>query len=180
MKGRPTSRRDLIRRPRSSRPGQLWVVIVDASASTRRQGALGKAKGLLLKLFEQAYRQRARIALLHATGNQPQWLWQGRKSATALHHWLQDLGAGGGTPLIEAVRQAAEWQLRRQRLKPGEQQRLLILTDGRLRDWQPLSPCACPALLVDLESTGIRLGRAQRLASELGAGYRHIDSLLNH
>ena len=87
------------------------------------------------------------------------------------------VGAGGGTPLLAAVQQAADWQARRQRLHPAERQRLLIITDGRLRDWPALTPSACPALLVDIESAPIRLGRARQLAAELGADYRHIDSL---
>lgn len=159
------------------RAGELWLVIVDASASTQRHGALSQAKGLLAQLFEQAYRQRARLAVLHAGGAQAQWLWQGQKAGAALQDWLSALGAGGGTPLIEALQQAASWLKRRQQLKPAEQQRLLILTDGRLRDWPALTPCACPSLLVDIECAPIRLGRGRQLAAELGAEYRHIEAL---
>ena len=79
--------------------------------------------------------------------------------------------------LFDALQQAADWQARRQRLHPIERQRLLIITDGRLRDWPALTPSACPALLVDIESAPIRLGRARQLADELGTDYRHIDSL---
>lgn len=164
-------------RARSRKPGELWLVIVDASASTRRHGALAQAKGLLAETFEQAYRQRARLAVLHATGAQPRWLWQGQKASTQLQDWLQQLGAGGGTPLIEALQQAREWLDQRQRQKPAEQQRLLVLTDGRLRDWPTLQPLGCPTVLVDIEGGAVRLGRAQKLAQELGADYRQIDEL---
>lgn len=152
-------------------------MIVDTSASTRRHGALSKAKGLLVDVFEQARRQRARLALLHATGRQAQWLWQGQKASHAVQQWLDELGAGGGTPLIDALQQAANWQACRQRLHPAEQQRLLVITDGRLRDWPTLPPSTCPALLVDIESAPIRIGRARQLAAELGADYYPIDSL---
>nr|WP_236032977.1 VWA domain-containing protein [Pseudomonas schmalbachii] len=175
--GRPRKRQDLLHRPRSARAAELWLVVVDASASTRRGGALSRAKGLLAEVFAQAYRQRARLAVLEAGGAQPRWLWQGHKAGAALQQWLENLGAGGGTPLLEALQQAADWQQRRQRLKPDESQRLLILTDGRLRDWPPQAPLPCPAVLVDIESTAVRLGRARQLAAELGADYRHIDSL---
>jgi len=164
-------------RPRSAKPSQLWLVIVDASASTRRHGALSKAKGLLSELFEQARRQRARLAVLHATGRQAQWLWQGQKASQVLQHWLNELGAGGGTPLFDALQQAAAWQARRQHLHPAERQRVLIITDGRLRAWPALAPSACPSVLVDIESAPIRLGRARQLADELGADYHHIDEL---
>ena len=177
LRGRPRKVADLVCRPRSQCPNELWLVIVDASASTRRHGALVQAKGLLAGVFESAYRQRARLAVLHATGAQAQWLWQGQKASPALHHWLGELGAGGGTPLIEALQQASRWLERRQRHKPMEQQRLLVLTDGRVKDWPRLEPLACPALLVDIEGGAIRLGQAKRLAEELGAEYRPIACL---
>ena len=162
-------------RARSRKPGELWLVIVDASASTRRHGALAQAKGLLAETFEQAYRQRARLAVLHATGAQPRRLWQGQKASAQLQNWLEQLGAGGGTPLIEALQQARDWLEKRQRQKPDEHQRLLVLTDGRLRDWPALQPLPCPSLLVDIEGGAVRLGRARKLADELGSEYRRID-----
>ncbi|WP_172419301.1 vWA domain-containing protein [Pseudomonas nitroreducens] len=175
--GRPQRRADLVLRARSRKPGELWLVIVDASASTRRHGALAQAKGLLADTFEQAYRQRARLAVLHATGAQARWLWQGQKASGQLQEWLEQLGAGGGTPLFEAIEQAREWLDRRQRQNPGEQQRLLVLTDGRLRDWPALQPLNCPTVLVDIEGGVVRLGRARKLADELGAEYRQIAEI---
>lgn len=152
-------------------------MIVDASGSTRRHGALSKAKGLLGEVFEQARRQRVRLALLQANGNQADWVWPGHKVTGAQQQWLADLGAGGGTPLLDALQQAAAWQRRRQRLKPAEVHRMLILTDGRLRDSAALERSLCPAMLVDIESAPIRLGRARQLAEQLGAEYQHIDTL---
>lgn len=153
------------------------MVIVDASGSTGRHGALTQAKGLLAELFEQAYRQRVRLAVLDAQGAEPRWHVQGQKASGHLRRWLDELGAGGGTPLIPALRLAHEWVQRRQRLKPSEQQRQLILTDGRLRDWPALPASPCPTLLVDIECAPIRLGRARRLAEALGAEYRHLEAL---
>ncbi|MDU4250865.1 vWA domain-containing protein [Pseudomonas sp.] len=175
--GRPQRRADLVLRARSRKPGELWLVIVDASASTRRHGALAQAKGLLADTFEQAYRQRARLAVLHATGAQARWLWQGQKASGQLQEWLEQLGAGGGTPLVEAIEQAREWLDRRQRQNRSEQQRLLVLTDGRLRDWPALQPLNCPTVLVDIEGGVVRLGRARKLADELGAEYRQIAEI---
>lgn len=98
--------------------------------------------------------------MLEAGGAQPRWLWQGQKASPELHAWLHQLGAGGGTPIIEALQLATPWLLRRQRHKPGEQQRLLLLTDGRLRDWPQLAALPCPGLLLDTERAPIRFGRA--------------------
>ena len=175
--GRPRQRRDLHWQARRQRPSELWLVIVDASASTRRQGALAQAKGLLRELFDRAYRQRARLAVLEAGGQAPRWLSHGQKAGSGLNDWLQHLGAGGGTPVISALEQAQHWLAQRQRHKPAEQHQVIVLTDGRLRDWPALSALPCPSLLIDTERSPIRLGRAQRLAAELGAAYHHIDEL---
>ncbi|MCF5104554.1 magnesium chelatase, partial [Pseudomonas proteolytica] len=48
--GRPQSREDLRYHLRSRSAHELWLVIVDASASTRRHQALSDAKGLLAQV----------------------------------------------------------------------------------------------------------------------------------
>ena len=168
---------ELVFRQRRSAAHELWLVIVDASASTRRHQALSDAKGLLAQVFDDAYRQRARLALLTASGATPQWQVQGLKASKGLRGWLQALGAGGGTPLLAAVEEAARWLALRQKQCPEEQQRWLIVTDGRLKEWPSLPALNCPGVLIDIERGPIRLGRARPLAQALGADYRHIDQL---
>nr|WP_314566196.1 VWA domain-containing protein [uncultured Pseudomonas sp.] len=177
LDGRPQSREDLRFHLRSRSAHELWLVIVDASASTRRHRALSDAKGLLAQLFDEAYRQRARMALLTASGQSPKWHVQGLKAAQGLAGWLNLLGAGGGTPLLAALAEAGDWLAVRRKRYPAEQQRLLVITDGRLKDVGELPSLACPGLLVDIERGPIRLGRAQELAAGLQLDYRHIDKL---
>ncbi len=175
--GRPQSREDLLFHLRSRSAQQLWLVIVDASASTRRHHALTDAKGLLAQLFDDAYRQRARMALLTASGQAPKWQVQGLKAAKGLTGWLDQLGAGGGTPLLAALTEAGQWLTARRRRYPAEEQRLLVITDGRLKDIAALPSLECSGLLVDIERGPIRLGRAEALAAGLQLDYRHIDNL---
>lgn len=175
LKGRPRQRDELCWAQRTAAPAQLWLVIVDASASTRRYQALSKAKGLLAELFDQAYRARARLALLTASGREPRWQRHGLKASAALQPWLAELGAGGGTPLLEALQQARQWLTQRQRRYPNEVQHCLILTDGRLKAWPALEALPCSSLLVDMESAPVRLGRARQMALELGAQYQHLE-----
>ncbi|WP_256585787.1 MULTISPECIES: VWA domain-containing protein [Pseudomonas] len=176
LKGRPRQRLDLCWQQRRASAHELWLVIVDASASTRRYQALSQAKGLLAGFFDQAYRQRARLTLLTASGNTPTWQRHGLKASAALQPWLENLGAGGGTPLLAALEQARHWLQARQRQFPAEQQRCLVLTDGRLKAWDPVAPLPCPSLLVDMERAAVRLGRARILAQQLNADYQAIDS----
>jgi magnesium chelatase subunit ChlD-like protein len=178
LRGRPRLRRDLIRQPRSQQASELWLVIVDASASTRRHQALSQAKGLLAQLFDEAYRRRVRMALLTANGNTPRWQHQGLKASRALQPWLDELGAGGGTPLLAAFEQAREWLELRQKRQPGEQHHVVVMTDGRVKDSDGLPGFNCPGLLIDIESGPIRLRRAEQMAVQLGIEYQHIDGLM--
>jgi len=178
LNGRPRQRQDLLFHLRTRSPHELWLVIVDASASTRRHQALSDAKGLLAQLFDNAYRQRARLALLTASGAQPKWQMQGLKASSGLRYWLDGLGAGGGTPLLAALGEAGRWLVARQKRFPAEQQRLLVVTDGRLKDWSMLPSLDCPSLLIDIERGPIRLGRSKQLAAQLQSEYRHIDELV--
>ncbi len=173
--GRPQTREDLLYHLRSRSAHELWLVIVDASASTRRHRALTDAKGLLAQLFDDAYRQRARMALLTASGHSPKWQVQGLKAAKGLADWLDQLGAGGGTPLLAALTEAGAWLTLRRKRYPAERQQLLVITDGRLKDIAGLPLLECPGLLVDIERGPIRIGRAQELAVGLHLDYRHID-----
>ncbi|WP_339418508.1 MULTISPECIES: vWA domain-containing protein [unclassified Pseudomonas] len=177
LDGRPQSREDLRFHLRSRSAHELWLVIVDASASTRRHRALTDAKGLLAQLFDDAYRQRARMALLTASGQSPKWQVQGLKAAKGLAGWLDLLGAGGGTPLFAALTEAGNWLAVRRKRFPTEQQRLLVITDGRLKDVAGLPLLECSGLLIDIERGPIRLGRAEELAAGLQLDYQHIDKV---
>ncbi|WP_371918205.1 VWA domain-containing protein [Pseudomonas sp. ACN8] len=179
LNGRPRQRADLLYQLRTRSPHELWLVIVDASASTRRHQALSDAKGLLAQLFDDAYRQRARLALLTASGSVPEWQVQGLKASNGLRHWLDGLGAGGGTPLLAALGEARHWLAARQKRFPAEQQRFLLVTDGRLKDWSMLPAIECPGLVIDIERGPIHLGRAKVLAAQLQVDYRHIDELIS-
>jgi magnesium chelatase subunit ChlD-like protein len=80
---------------------------------------------------------------------------------------------------LAALGEAGRWLAIRQKRFPAEQQRLLLVTDGRLKDWPGLPVPDCPGLLIDIERGPIRLGRARQMAAALQADYRHIDELIS-
>lgn len=175
LRGRPREAADLAFKTRQNAAQETWVVVVDASASTRRHQALSDAKGLLAQVFEDAYRQRVRVAVLQASGNSPQWQVSGAKASKRLDDWLATLGSGGGTPLLQTLEDVAGWLRLRRKQLPHEQQRFLLLTDGRLKAWSTLPVLACPGILIDIERGPIRLGKSRQMATELAIDYVHID-----
>lgn len=176
-KGLPLCREQLVYRTRYSAPPVLWLVLLDASASTRRGGALSQAKGVVQGVLAQAYRQRATVAVLTLSGGVATWQYQGRRVAAQAPTWLVQQGSGGGTPLAEGLVQARAWLVQRQKRHPHETQRLLVLTDGRIRDMQGIAPLPCETQVVDMECSPVRLGRARLLAQHLGATYCLLEAL---
>ncbi len=79
--------------------------------------------------------------------------------------------------MFAAIEQAKDWLKMRHQRYPAEHLRVLILTDGRVKDMPPCSGFDCESLLIDIEKGPIRLGRARELALRLGAGYRHLEEL---
>ncbi|GGM02087.1 hypothetical protein GCM10009425_11670 [Pseudomonas asuensis] len=143
----------------------------------RRHGALVQAKGVLLGYLEQAYRARASVAVLGAAGAGPQWLSQTRRATQRIPDWLETLGAGGGTPLMESLTQAHEWLQQHRRHHGNGRVNIALLTDGRIRAWTSLPRLDASILVIDAERAPVRLGRARQLAIDLQAAYCHIDEL---
>ena len=134
-------------------------------------GALARAKGVLLALMEQAYRQRERVALLCFAGTQVELRLPPRKAAAWNDDWVAPIGAGGGTPLSPAIAQAAQLLA-----KHGGEGWLWLLTDGRSRD-RPERPAQAAGLhVIDFEQGRVRLGRAQALAQAWGAPCLRADA----
>lgn len=175
--GKPFSKDALVRRPRRSKSGELWLIVVDASASTRRHQALMKAKGVLGSILMAAYQDRIQIALVQASGVGPSWRALGKKPPKYVAEWIENIDAGGGTPLKESLIEAKSFLNQRCLHYPHEKRRIFILTDGRIRDLPAVEFMNTACLLIDIESGPIRLGRAHPLATHLGATYVHIDTL---
>lgn len=175
--GRPLSENELVHASRRHAANELWLIMLDASASTARHGALSKAKGVMRSLLAMAYHERIAVALLEASGNGPQWRAKAQRPPKVAGHWVDDIGAGGGTPLQDALADASAWLARRSHRYPQEIQRVFLLTDGRVRTLPSVQIEQAHVLLIDIESGALRLEKSRALATLLDANYVHIDQL---
>jgi magnesium chelatase subunit D len=84
---------------------------------------------------------------------------------------LNNLGAGGGTPLKQAIQQASAFATRLVRRNPATHIINTIITDGRVQ--QDLSGLKLhgEAILVDTEQSQVKRGRGQQIAQTLKAQY---------
>ncbi|MAG58982.1 MAG: hypothetical protein CMJ83_22060 [Planctomycetes bacterium] len=182
---------DLRYRELRSRAGALFVVAVDASGSMAFH-QMHEAKGLVLSLLRDAYRNRDAVALVAFRGDRAERLLPPTSALARAHRELEVLATGGGTPLASALREvlALATEERRRRGRPTL---ALLLTDGRAN--VPLDPAASgraaataelerlaaayradgpPTLVIDSATPGCQREDARELAKWLGSSLHSL------
>jgi len=179
-----TDVRYLVRRGRER---QLVLFLVDASGSMAAAARMRAAKGVVCALLADAYRKRDAVALVAFRGDDAEVLVPPTRSAIVAYRRLRTLPTGGRTPLASGLACARELLIRNGRRDPGARAHLVILTDARANapasnavalafaEAAHVRALGVRALCVDTEGGIVRLGLARRLATALGASYRHLD-----
>ncbi len=106
----------------------VTIFVVDASGSSALH-RLAEAKGAVELLLADCYVRRDEVALLSFGGRGVELLLPPTRSLTRAKRCLADLPGGGGTPLAEALDQAAALAtaMKRKHQTPT----IVVLTDGR-------------------------------------------------
>ncbi|CAN7391161.1 VWA domain-containing protein [Caballeronia sp. LjRoot29] len=155
----------------------LHCFVLDCSGSMLSGKRLALAKGLVVALFDRAYRERAEVALVCFGGGKAQV----RREPGAAHwwneRWLAPIGGGGGTPLALGVHTGANVLLRAARHRPSQRRFLWLLTDGRSPETPSRPDAADQIVIVDFENQAVRLGRCATLAESWRAEYRTAASM---
>jgi magnesium chelatase subunit D len=121
---------DLQRKVRIRRAANLILFVVDASWSMAAQERMNATKGAIVSLLLDAYQKRDRVGLITFQRESARLLLQPTSSVELARQVLQDIPAGGKTPLSGGLLLAYQ-VLERERRKNAEVMPLLILlTDG--------------------------------------------------
>ena len=149
----------------------VHLILLDTSASTLGRKAFGVAKGALEQISHQAYRLREQIAVIGFGNGTVQPLLSRRRAPGVLPPLLKQLGAGGGTPLRDAVQFAVKEMSRWVRQEPDLTLCTYLITDGRTRQQLNDLTLGDQCVVIDTEQGAVKRGQAKRLAQELGAQY---------
>ncbi len=155
----------------------LHCFVLDCSGSMLGGERLARAKGLLIALFDQAYRERAEVALVCFGGGRAEV----RRQPGAAHwfneRWIAPIGGGGGTPLAMGLSSASTVLARAARRRPAQRRWLWVLTDGRTNERPAVPASADRVVVVDFEEGIVRTGGALALASQWRALHVPAQSL---
>ncbi|OBI42206.1 hypothetical protein A5707_06145 [Mycobacterium kyorinense] len=179
---------DVRRAVREGREGNLVIFVVDASGSMAARDRLAAVSGATLSLLRDAYQRRDKVAVITFRHQGAQLLLPPTTSAHIAARRLARFDTGGKTPLAEGLLAARELVLREKVRDRARRPLVVVLTDGRATSGvDPLGRSRAAAALlvaegaaavvVDCETSFVRLGLAERLAVQLGAPTLRLEQL---
>jgi magnesium chelatase subunit D len=169
---------DVRRAVREGREGNLVIFVVDASGSMAARDRMSAVGGATLSLLRDAYQRRDKVAVVTFRGSAAQVLLPPTSSVHIASRRLERFDTGGKTPLGQGLLAARDVVVREKARDRARRCLVVILTDGRATGGpDPLGRMraaaglllaeGAAAIVVDCETSYVRLGLAQELAAAL-------------
>jgi magnesium chelatase subunit D len=165
---------------KEGRESNLVLFCVDASGSMAARRRMEQVKAAILSLLLDAYQRRDKVGLVTFRGHDATLALPPTSSVEIAAARLEELPAGGRTPLAEGLLTVAE-TLRLEAIRdPRRRPLLVVVTDGRATAGDDalgrahgvarrLAATGLSAIVVDCETGRFRLGLAAELAAALDA-----------
>ncbi len=179
--GAPRPQPDDVRRAiREGREGNLVIFVVDASGSMAARDRMSAVSGATLSLLRDAYQRRDKVAVITFRQQDAQLLLPPTSSVHIAGRRLARFDTGGKTPLAQGLLAARDVVVREKARDRARRSLVVVLTDGRATGGpDPLGRArtaaarlvaeGAAAVVVDCETSYVRLGLAEQLAGYLGA-----------
>lgn len=179
---------DIRRAVRVGREGNLVVFVVDASGSMAARDRMAAVGGAAQSLLRDAYQRRDKVAVITFRADRARLVLPPTASAHTAARRLAGFETGGTTPLAEGLMAARDLVVRERARDDSRRPLVVVLTDGRAtagRDplWrsrsaaQALAAEGAAAVVVDCETSFVRLGLAAELAAHLRAPVLRLEQL---
>jgi len=179
---------DIRRAARIGREGNLVIFVVDASGSMAARDRMAAVTGAALSLLRDAYQRRDKVAVITFRAEGARVVLPPTSSAHTASRRLTRLATGGTTPLAQGLLAARDVVMRERTRDRNRRALVVVLTDGRATGGPDplgrsriaagrLAAEGAAAVVVDCETSYIRLGLATELASQLGAPVVRLEQL---
>jgi magnesium chelatase subunit D len=173
---------------REGREANLVLFCVDASGSMAARRRMEQVKTAILSLLLDAYQRRDKVGLVTFRATGAELALPPTHSVDAAAARLDDLPAGGRTPLAEGLLEAAAVLEVERTRDPLRRPLLVVVTDGRATAGADavarsraaadlLAAAGVSSLVVDCEAGPMRMGLARTLADHLGAEHVAVDDV---
>ncbi len=179
---------DLRRAVRIGREGNLVIFVVDASGSMAARDRMAAVGGAALSLLRDAYQRRDKVAVITFRASEARLVLPPTGSAYLAAQRLTRLDTGGTTPLAEGLLRARDVVVAERARDSSRRPLVVVLTDGRATAGPDpvrrshiaaarLTAEGAAAVVVDCETSYVRLGLAAELAAHLRAPALRLEQL---
>ncbi|BBX07143.1 VWA domain-containing protein [Mycolicibacterium aichiense] len=179
---------DIRRAIRVGREGNLVIFVVDASGSMAARDRMSAVSGAALSLLRDAYQRRDKVAVITFRQDGARELLPPTTSAHIASRRLTRFDTGGTTPLAQGLLAARDVVVRERVRDRTRRPLVVVLTDGRATGGpDPLGRSrsaarrlvaeGAAAVVVDCETSYVRLGLAADLAEHLEAPLLQLEQL---
>jgi magnesium chelatase subunit D len=179
---------DVRRAVRVGREGNLVIFVVDASGSMAARDRMSVVSGAALSLLRDAYQRRDKVAVITFRQEGARVLLPPTTSAHIASRRLTRFDTGGTTPLAQGLLAARDIVVRERVRDRTRRPLVVVLTDGRATGGpDPLGRSrsaarrlvaeGAAAVVVDCETSYVRLGLAADLAEHLQAPLLQLEQL---
>ncbi|OBA92433.1 hypothetical protein A5662_21250 [Mycobacteriaceae bacterium 1482268.1] len=187
--GRPRLQPGDVRRAiREGREGNLVIFVVDASGSMAARDRMAAVSGAALSLLRDAYQRRDKVAVITFRAQEAAVLLPPTSSVHIAGRKLARFDTGGKTPLAQGLLAARDLVVREKVRDRARRSLVVVLTDGRATGGvDPLGRSrvaaallvaeGAAAVVVDCETSFVRLGLAEELARHLDAPSVRLSQL---
>jgi magnesium chelatase subunit D len=165
---------------REGREGNLVIFVVDASGSMAARDRMAAVGGATLSLLRDAYQRRDKVAVITFRRDEARVLLPPTSSVHIASTRLARFDTGGKTPLAQGLLAARDMVAREKTRDRARRSLVVVLTDGRATGGpDPVGRAraaagllvaeGAAAVVVDCETSWVRLGLAEELAGYLAA-----------
>ena len=149
----------------------VHLVLLDTSGSTLSRQQFGQAKAVVQQIASRAYQQRELLVIFGFGNQQVQQIMALQKAPKQLDNILDNVKAGGGTPLSDALTTVLDYQHSQLLAKPMLAFRNYLITDGRVSQQVTGLKLQGQTTVIDIENSAVKHGRGQEIAQQLDGGY---------
>ncbi|MCH9667466.1 MAG: VWA domain-containing protein, partial [Actinomycetia bacterium] len=173
---------------REGREANLVIFVVDASGSMAARDRMSAVGGATLSLLRDAYQRRDKVAVITFRQQDARILLPPTSSVYIASRRLARFDTGGRTPLSQGLLAARDMVVRERARDRARRSLVVVLTDGRATGGpDPIGRArtaaarlvaeGAAAVVVDCETSYVRLGLAHDLARHLQAPAVRLDQL---
>jgi len=186
---------DIREKSRVGKVSVTCVFVVDISGSMGAEKRMESAKGAVLSLLEEAYRNRDRVSLVAFRGNEAEIVMPLSSSVDLAYKQLKEMPTGGKTPLARGLMKGYEVLMSEKKKRKEIIPLLILISDGRanigygknIREElmsiaQQLREEGIHTVIIDTESTkrsfvNFKLGYCRDIAENAGGVYYSLNDL---